>query len=109
MESTSTLADGMLLQHCRRRLDAARTRHDDVHEDDIGFQRPGAKDRFLEVAGLADDLDVFLRVEQELEPAAHDGVVVDYHDSDLAQTGTSARRVVPLMWLDSIVSRPPSS
>ena len=39
-------------------------------------------DRRLDVADGGDDLEAVLGLEQQLEPAAHDGVVVGEHDPD---------------------------
>ena len=38
--------------------------------------------RALDVAGLGDDLEVVLAVEQHPQAAAHDGVIVGEHDPD---------------------------
>ena len=82
--------------------------HLQVHEDDVG-------------AGLADDLDGLLAVgrrpdhgdvvdpgEQLLEPAAHDGVVVDEHHAD-GHLPVSNLIVVPAPGADRTTRVPPLS
>ncbi len=58
------------------RLDAVHPGHTHIHQHDIGFQRRGLRDRRLAGAGLADNLDVVLRIEQHGEARAHQLLVV---------------------------------
>ena len=90
-------------------VEPALVRHHDVHQDHVGLQRPRLEDRLAGVARLADRLDVVLRGEQEPQPAADDGVVVDDQDADAHASGTSATIVVPAPGRDSISSRPSTS
>jgi hypothetical protein len=65
-----------------RRLDAVHARHPDVHEDDVGPQRPHLRQRDLAVGGLADHLDVRLGLQDEAEAGAQQRLVVDQQDAD---------------------------
>ena len=55
---------------------AVGARHADVHQHDVGALAAHELDRLLAVRGLADDLDVVLRVEQRAEPGADERLVV---------------------------------
>ena len=75
----------------RAGVDAAPLGHPDVHQDDVGKRVGRLLDGFAAVAGLADDLDVGLLLEDHLQPAPEQGVVVDDQDADrldLQSTGT---------------------
>src|SRR5262249_26771707 len=106
-----------LLENERDAVDPALTGHDDVHQHDVRLLGARLEDRVPHVAGLADDLDVRLGVEQQLEARPEDGMVV--HDQHagcpgllsvlLHAAGTSATTVVPAPSVDSIASLPPSS
>jgi hypothetical protein len=50
--------------------------------DDVGHLLLRHADRVAAVAGLADHVDVGLLLEDHLEPAAEQGVVVDDHHAD---------------------------
>jgi hypothetical protein len=65
-----------------RRLDAVHARHPDVHEDDVGPQRPHLRQRDLAVGGLTDHLDVRLGLQDEAEAGAQQWLVVDQQDAD---------------------------
>jgi hypothetical protein len=65
-----------------RRLDAVHARHPDVHEDDVGPQRPHLRQRDLAVGGLTDHLDVRLGLQDEAEAGAQQRLVVDQQDAD---------------------------
>ena len=60
----------------RRRLEAVDHRHPDVEEAHVGPDAAGERHRLGAVGGLADDLDVGLRVEDHAEPGAHELLVV---------------------------------
>ena len=64
-----------------------------------GFLLPRLEDRCADIAGLADDLDVVLGVEQQVQAGPDDGVVVDDQHPDrpslVIASGTSATIVVP--------------
>ena len=57
-------------------------RHADVHQHDVGEQFGRERDRLGAVAGLADDFDVVLGVEQGAEPGAHQHLVVGEQHAD---------------------------
>ena len=62
------------------RLEAVHHRHPDVEQAHVGPEAPRERDRLGAVGGLADDLDVGLRVEDHAEPRAHEVLVVgDQH------------------------------
>src|SRR5581483_2838864 len=61
-------------------LQAVHVRHVDVHGDDIGFKRFRQRDRFAAVLGVADDLELFVGVENGFQHLAHEGGIV--HDED---------------------------
>ena len=82
-----------LLEELRQDFDPALTRHHHVEEDHVGLECTGPEDGVLRVACLTDDLHIFLSVEEQAEPRANDGVVVDEDDSD--HSGTSTTSVVP--------------
>jgi hypothetical protein len=63
-------------------LDPAGARHAHVHDHDVRCQLADAADRLDPVRGLADDLDVGLVVEDAVEPAPEQRVIVDDHDPD---------------------------
>src|SRR5215211_4593484 len=99
---------GRLLEDRRSGLDSAPGRHDDVHEDHVGLLRAHLEHRRPGVARFADDLEVLLAVQEQLEPGADDGVVVDDHDAN-QRSGTSTATVVPRCGADSTDRRPPTS
>src|SRR5439155_20190221 len=97
-----------LVQQLRKTLDAALTGHHNVEEDDVRLLRPHLGDRVVDVARLADDVDVRLRAQQHAQAGADDRVVVDDDDAD-HRAGTSTTSVVPDPGADSICSRPSTS
>ena len=58
------------------RLDAARPGHADVDEGDVGAERGGLPHGLVPVAGLPDDLQVPLAVDQHAQPRPEDGVII---------------------------------
>nr|BFE69108.1 hypothetical protein GCM10020092_024090 [Actinoplanes digitatis] len=60
-------------------LDAVEAGHPDVEEAHVGAQVPGQFDGAVPVGGLADDLDVRLRVEDHRESGADDLLIVGDH------------------------------
>ena len=62
-------------------LQAVHHRHADIHQDHVRTQLRGARDRFLPVHGLADDLDVGLAVQQGGEAGPDHALVIGDHDS----------------------------
>ena len=76
-----------------------------------GFVRSRLEHGLSYVAGLGDDVEVVLLLEQQAQARADDGVVVDDEDADLGfrlahKTGTSATIVVPPSGCDSTRSSP---
>ena len=66
------------------RFDAADLRHPDVHQHDIGQRLAGYRNRFLAVAGLPDQVDVVLFIQDHLQAAPEKRVVVrDQHPDRL--------------------------
>ena len=103
---------GGVLKNLWSRLDAALSRHDDVHQDHVGVLGPRLEHGVLGIAGLPDDLDVGFGLEHLAQATPDDGMVVDDQNADgrvAHDSGTSATIVVPAPWLDSIFSLPPNS
>ncbi len=70
-----------------RRLDPVQSRHPDVHDDHVRLRRDHATDGFLTVASGRDDGHVRLGVDQLLEPAQDDRVIVHDGHRDLGGVG----------------------
>ena len=85
------------------RADAVEPRHHEVEQDHVRVGARGGVDGGLAVAGLGDDLDVVLEVEERAQALAHDRVVVGEQDADHA--GTSSRTVVPAPSVESTLQR----
>jgi hypothetical protein len=64
------------------RLDAARARHLQIHERDIGPVRAKGLDRFTGIFGFCDQRHVGLMFQQGCDPLSDDGMVVDCEDRD---------------------------
>ena len=64
-----------------RGLQPGHPRHRDVEDREVDVVAQRALDRLGAVAGLGDDLEVGLGVEDEPQPVAHDGVVVGEQDA----------------------------
>src|SRR5487761_1607730 len=79
------------LLHGPARLDAAAPGHPDVHEHDVGQRLADLHARFAAVARLADEIDVVLLVENHLEPAAEQRVVIDDEHADGLRTPPGIR------------------
>ena len=106
MERMSTFASGFSCLSWGRTSRPVCLGHDEVEQDHVGLQRARLEDGIAGVARLADRLDALLRLEQQPQAAADDGVVVDDEDPDAHPSGTSATIVVPAPGRDSISSRP---
>jgi hypothetical protein len=65
--------------------------HADVHQDDVRAEALRLLDGLDAVAGLADDLDVGLDLDDEPEPLAHEGLVVCEQDADHCSTSSGSR------------------
>src|SRR5713226_4793132 len=63
-------------------LQAGALRHADVHEDDVGHGLLCLGEGLGPVAGLADDVDVLLDLQDHLQPTAEQRVVVDDDHAD---------------------------
>jgi len=74
-------------------LDPAGLRHPDVHEHDVGQRFAGHGDRLGPVAGLPDQIDVVLLIQDHLQAAPEQGMIVgDQHPDRLG----ASPRVRPL-------------
>ena len=73
----------------RDRLEAVVAGHVQVQDEHRRTVRPHVAPRVGDVAGLGDDLEVVVRVEQQTQAAPHDDVVVG--DDDLDRIGAGAR------------------
>ena len=89
------------------RLQAIDTRHADVHQHDVGTLPAHELQRRRAVAGLADDLDIVLDVEQHPKPGAHELLVVGDDDADHARLGHETDTANPPPGRGPIVLRPP--
>ena len=66
----------------RDRVEARAARHVEVEHEHVGLVAARRADRGIDVADRRDDLEALLGVEQQLEAAAHDGVIVGEDDPD---------------------------
>src|SRR5690606_9252059 len=76
-------------------LNPAHHRHQQVHHDDVRLELAGQRDGLAPVLGLADDLEVVLEAEGQLQAPAHDGVVIDEQDTDHRSRVTAERKRPP--------------
>ena len=67
-------------------LEAVHARHDGLGDHDVGVTLADEGKRLEAVAGLGDDPDVRLRVEQGADALTLDGVVVHEQDADLGRS-----------------------
>ena len=91
----------VLVQQRRHDVEAAPVGHRHVHQHQVGIDRARLEDRLARGAGLADDLDVLLALEQQPQPGADDRVVVDDQHANAHASGTSTFSVVPAFLRDS--------
>ncbi len=73
---------GALVDESRQSLEPGLVRHHDIHQHHVRLERAGLEDRLAPGSRLADRLDVGLPAEQEPDPGAYDGVVIDDQDAD---------------------------
>jgi len=82
-------------------------------QQDVGAKGPHRSDRLRAVAGLADDLDVALAVEDHDEARAHQFLIVHDQDTDRhrrpGSSGISACTLNPPPRRGPVVMRPPNS
>ena len=80
-----------------RRLEAAHTRHLQVHQDHVDRLGERQGDGFLTVARLTGDLDVLLALEQHAQSGSHERLIVGEQDPDhcLVLKGRVARTRKP--------------
>ena len=69
-------------QQLGRGREAVHHRHPDVHQHDVGAAARTTASAFAAVGGLADDLEVGLRVDQHADAGAEQRLIVDEHDAD---------------------------
>ena len=62
-------------------------RHVQIQQDHIGVQLLGQLDPFQAIAGFAHDLEIGLALQQRLEAAAEQGVIIYQQDADRAGSG----------------------
>ena len=89
-------------------LDAVAVRHAQVHQDDVGAQSAGQRERLLAVRGGPDDLDPGQEPQQHLEALADDPLVVRDQHPDRAHAGTHSSTRKPIS-VAAAASVPPSS
>jgi hypothetical protein len=65
-------------------LEAVEAGHHHVHEDDVGVELLDGVEGFAAVAGIADDFDFLLVLEEHAEGLAEHRVVIDDEDLDAA-------------------------
>ncbi len=114
------LGIGAMAQDLPGGLESVENRHGHIDHDHVGSQRSGEFHRIVAVAGLGDDLEVFLHSQQGFQPIPDDEVVVGKKDGDGAHgdffaggelgsersagpdslRGTSTHTVVPSRLLD---------
>ena len=78
---------GRLGAQRRDRVEARLARHVEVEHQHVGLVAADVAPGGVDVARLGDDLEAVLALQQQPQPAAHDGVVVGEDDAD-------ARRLV---------------
>ena len=72
------------------RRDPVHARHPDVHQHDVGVQGRCHADPGRPVAGLADDLDVGLGLQDQPEPHPEQGLIIDEQYPDHAASPSSS-------------------
>ena len=75
--------DGILRSDLTTDVDAGAVGQPAVEDRDVGPKRRDSADRLLRQTRLPDDLDVAVLLEELLEPAADDLVVVEQEHADL--------------------------
>ena len=90
-----------------RRSEPVEPGHPDVHQHDVGALGPDERQGRLAVAGLADDLDPLLAVEQDPEPGPDELLVVGEHDPDHGRPSHTTRTRYPPAGSGPIVAAPP--
>ena len=75
---------GVPAQQLPGELEPVHARHDGLGDDDVRVVLGDERKSLEAVAGLGDDLDVGLRVEQRPDPLPLDRVIVDEQDADLS-------------------------
>ena len=67
-------------------LKAVQERHRDIHDNDIGAKSLGQLHRFPSGLGFGDNFDIAIGLDEEPQPLAHDGVVLDQENGDALHT-----------------------
>ena len=76
------LGIGHLGAQRRDRVEARLARHVEVKHEHVGLMAADVAPRGVDVTRLGDDLESVLALQQQPQPAAHDGVVVGEDDAD---------------------------
>src|SRR5215472_17613007 len=113
----------MLLAKPGGRGHAVGPRHPEIHQDDVGTERPGEGEGLVAVTGLADHLEIRHRVEHRPQTSADHEVVVRQQHPDghgpvaplpvaagiVRRVGSCTATVVPSPGALSMESEPPSA
>ena len=94
-----------------RGLDPVETGHADVHQDHVRLELPCEAHGVFPVLGLAHDLEVGTRLDDQREAAAHERLIVDdqHPDAhDASPSGICARTTYPPSAAEPIRTEPPS-
>ena len=83
---------GILLLDLLDRLDARFAGHDQVDEDNVRVQGARFQNGFYAVSRLTDNLDTFFRVQERMQTAAHNVVIIGNQHTDRV-----THRVTPLL------------
>ena len=71
----------LMLDRALGDVDAVQPRHGDIEDRHVGPMRFAHPQRFQAVTGFADDFDVVFRVEQRLQSAPHNSMIITEHYS----------------------------
>src|SRR3989441_13127914 len=77
----------LLLEDAARRFDPVQLGERQVHHHHVGLETLAELDRAATVAGLADDLDLLVGVEDAAQPLTDERVVVDQQHADAIHHG----------------------
>src|SRR5215207_6447831 len=98
---------GQVRADLARRLEAGHARHGDVHDAQVGLRRQRLLEGVDAVLSLGHHLHVRLALDQQLQAATDDAVVVGYQDPHVAPMVSSM--VVPAPGAETMSRCPPTS